>query len=73
MKMGNGSLKVLEKSLNFLFKKGYKPSSILFSKITSSKSLCKEIQKSLLLLNFRIVIFGKKCAQNVIFGFCIFV
>ena len=36
-----------EKSLNFLFKKGYKPCSILFSKITSSKSLCKEIQKSL--------------------------
>ena len=45
--MGNGSFKGLEKSLTFLFKKGYKPCSILFSKMTSSKSLCKEIQKSL--------------------------
>ena len=73
----NGILKKWEiapsKSLNFLFKKGYKPCSILFSKITSSMSLCKEIQKSLLLLNFRIVIFGKKCTQNVILEFCIFV
>ena len=48
--MGNGSFKGLEKSLNFLFKKGYKPCSILFSKIPSSRSLCKVIKKSLLLL-----------------------
>ena len=28
--MGNVSLKVLEKSLNFLFKKGYKPCTVYF-------------------------------------------
>ena len=39
--------KSLKSTWIFFSKKGYKPCSILFSKITSSKSLCKEIQKSL--------------------------